>query len=83
MIKILFFAKLRENLGQSEYTLDDLAAPLSIDALRERILRDMPAWREVLCAPNVIIACNQEVVSLDSWAADGDEIAFYPPVTGG
>lgn len=83
MIKVLFFAKLRESLGQSEFRLENVDSPLSIETLREQILGEKPAWREVLCAPNVIVACNQEVVSLNSLAADGDEIAFYPPVTGG
>lgn len=82
MIKVLFFAKLRESLGQAEYRAE-VDAALSVAALRERILSDKPAWRDALCAPNVIVARNQEVVDLDSLTQDGDEVAFYPPVTGG
>lgn len=83
MIRVLFFAKLRESLGKSEYPIAVVESPLSVVALRERIVSAEPGWRDLLCAPNVIVACNQEVVSLDSLVADGDEVAFYPPVTGG
>lgn len=83
MIKVLFFAKLREGFGQGEYGVEAAGAPLTIAALRERILGEQPAWREALCAANVIVALNQEVANLDTAVAEGDEVAFYPPVTGG
>ena len=83
MIRVLFFAKLRESLGQSEYQAEIAESPLTVAALRECILSARPDWRESLCAPNVIVACNQEVVGLESRVSDGDEVAFYPPVTGG
>ncbi len=82
MIKVLFFAKLRESLGQNEYSAH-VKAPLSIRALREHILTERPAWRDALCAANVIVACNQEVANPETLVSDGDEVAFYPPVTGG
>ena len=82
MIRVLFFAKLRESLGQAEYCVD-VEGPLTIASLRDKMLEDMPAWRAPLCTANVIVACNQEVVGLDARVSDGDEVAFYPPVTGG
>lgn len=83
MIRVLFFAKLRESLGRSDYSLDGADAPLSVETLRDKLLSEQPAWLDALCAPNVIVALNQEVASLDATVNDGDEVAFYPPVTGG
>ena len=40
-------------------------------------------WQDVLNRPNMIRAVNQEVVSADVALKDGDEVAFFPPVTGG
>jgi len=43
----------------------------------------MPGCAAVLLADNTLVAVNRSVVSLTGRVADGDEIAFYPPVTGG
>ena len=82
MIKVLFFAKLREALGQSELQWP-LAAETSVEGVREALVAEYPHWQEVLCAPNVLTALNQEVVNTKALVKPGDELAFYPPVTGG
>ncbi|MBB3046661.1 molybdopterin synthase sulfur carrier subunit [Litorivivens lipolytica] len=82
MIRILFFAKLREALGCHELEWP-VTEPVKVSAVREQLIKKHPAWEEVLCAPNVLTALNQEVVSLESQVNPGDELAFYPPVTGG
>lgn len=82
MIRILFFARLRESLGQSELTLP-LSGPATVGEVREALLAQHPGWRDSLCAPNVLVACNQEIADIDTRIEDGDELAFYPPVTGG
>ena len=82
MIRVLFFAKLRERLdcGGLEWPLE---APCSVRELRQQLVTKNPGWENDLCGPNVITACNQEVVQLEAQVAPGDELAFYPPVTGG
>lgn len=82
MIRVLFFAKLREALGcaELEWGLDRETTALEV---RSAILEEYPHWREALSSPNVIVALNHEVVALDAQVAPGDELAFYPPVTGG
>ena len=40
-------------------------------------------WREALYQPNVVHALNHKVVFTDAAVSDGDELAFFPPMTGG
>lgn len=81
MITLKFFARIREQLDASELqwpaaaSVNDLVADLA----RER----GPVWAEALSAPQVIVAINQQVADRDSAVVDGDEVAFFPPVTGG
>lgn len=82
MIRVLFFAKLREALDCHELEWP-LAETAPVSSVREALIARHPAWKEVLCAPNVLTALNQEVVTLESLVKPGDELAFYPPVTGG
>lgn len=82
MITLQFFARYREKLGVDQ---EELAWDASISSLRE--LRDYLAARgdawQVLTEPRLMCARNQEMCSLDEPVLDGDEIAFFPPVTGG
>lgn len=80
MQTVLFFARIREQLGESQV---QCASVDSIDALIDVLALRGVDWAEVLRAPNVIVAVNQVVVRSAQPLRDGDEIAFYPPVTGG
>jgi molybdopterin synthase sulfur carrier subunit len=80
MQTVLFFARIREQLGESQL---QCSAVDSVDALIELLSLRGAHWADVLCAPNVIVAVNQVVVTNSRSLRDGDEIAFYPPVTGG
>jgi molybdopterin synthase sulfur carrier subunit len=83
MIKVLFFGRFKDELGQSkvEVVATDL---IIINDLRDTLINmHTPKWREVLTAANVIIAVNHKIVDAQYAVADGDEVAFYPPVTGG
>lgn len=83
MIHVLFFARIREELGIDKVSVAPSPA-LTITMLREQLIADHgESWRPVLCADNVIKAVNQEVVEDHHPLADGDEVAFFPPVTGG
>ncbi len=84
MIKVLFFARLREQLGtemlefQAGPELPDIAAIIQL--LQQRGAE----WAEVLADDQmVLMALNQEVADVDTRVKDGDEVAFFPPVTGG
>ncbi len=84
MIKVLFFARLREQLDtemlefEAGSELPDIAAII-------RLLKQRGAvWAEVFDGDQmVLMAVNQEVADADTAIKDGDEVAFFPPVTGG
>ena len=69
-----------------EMVLDEdlLEQVARLDALQDSLCAQHGArWREVLEEDNMIRAVNQVVVQGDCALADGDEVAFFPPVTGG
>jgi molybdopterin synthase sulfur carrier subunit len=83
VIRVLFFAKLREDLGQAEIELPWSDALGSDADLREQLSERDESWRRVLSAENIICAVNQQQADPAEGLSDGDEVAFFPPVTGG
>ncbi|MDW6092376.1 molybdopterin synthase sulfur carrier subunit [Vibrio rhizosphaerae] len=81
MIKVLFFAQTRELTGQAELELSPAFATL--DALRRDLAQRSEKWALAMDADRLLAAVNQTIVSMDTAIHDGDEIAFFPPVTGG
>lgn len=73
-ITVKFFARLREQVGQGDVTL------LSADTVQS-------AWEQASngmdMPENTLCAVNMEYVDKNSAIRDGDEVAFFPPVTGG
>jgi molybdopterin synthase sulfur carrier subunit len=83
VITVKFFAGIREQLATNQLTVDAAKVP-NLAGLRDLLVQENDEkWAQALLADNVIIARNQEVAQLDWPLADGDEVAFYPPVTGG
>lgn len=83
MIRILYFASLREAVGQSA---EELAVPEGVDnvgALRTHLAARGGAWEALARVKNLRVAVNQKVADMAAAVRDGDEIAFFPPVTGG
>jgi len=84
MVKILYFARLREQLGIPGESLPLPAGVTTVGALREHLAARGGAWAEALDATRPVrAAVNQDMVKADAPVNDGDEIAFFPPVTGG
>ncbi len=84
MLKILYFATLRERMGRAE---EDLALAPGVntvaDLIRSLAQRD-PAGAAAFAHPDLVrAAVNQEFAQSAAPIHDGDEIAFFPPVTGG
>ncbi|EWC40015.1 MoaD/ThiS family protein [Stutzerimonas stutzeri] len=82
MINIQFFARYRETLGSDGERLDWDASLASVNDVRLQLLARGGAW-EVLAEQNLMCARNQELCSLEEPVVDGDELAFFPTVTGG
>ena len=74
-ITIRYFASLREQLGRSEDRVETADAATVAEVWQRLHGQDMP--------PRVLAAVNQEYVAGNHRLADGDEVAFFPPVTGG
>jgi molybdopterin synthase sulfur carrier subunit len=75
-IKVRFFASLRESIGSGEKIID------SQDAMSASQIWTLCTQQTEL-PTNILIAINQEYVKPDTVAKSGDEVAFFPPVTGG
>jgi molybdopterin synthase sulfur carrier subunit len=74
----------REQLGCTALEIRWPESGLDLDGLQEQLVRERgERWREVLAQDNMVRAINQTVVSGNRALHDGDEIAFFPPVTGG
>ncbi len=82
-LSVLYLARLREAFGRASESLElpesaDLAT--LVDRLRER----GGAWSKELAAGRAVrIAVNQEMAASNVVLCDGDEVALFPPVTGG
>ena len=82
--KLLYFASLREQLGSSGESLDLPAGVADVRALRAHLASRGGAWTAALAETRSLrVAVNQELANWDTAIRDGDEIAFFPPVTGG
>ena len=83
MITVRFFASLREQLGTSELRFV-IHSPLTVATLISQLaVEHGDVWRQSLGAPQLIVAINQQVANREATVADGDEVALFPPVTGG
>lgn len=82
MIRILYFASLRERLGSADETFEGGAA--SVGELQRRLGERGGIWSEVFAGDETVLAAvNQEIATTDQPLSDGDEVGFFPPVTGG
>lgn len=82
MIKVLFFARLREQLRCAELSLD-CTGITDVSGVRQALYSIHPEWKEVLASEQILTAVNQVLIKNNCSINDGDEIAFFPPVTGG
>ena len=83
MVQLRFFAGLREALGVGE---EALALPVdvrTVTELREWLQQRSATWQQALSNAQLLTAVNHELVQGDACIVDGDEIAWYPPVSGG
>lgn len=84
MITVLYFARLREALGTGSEQIALPPAVSNLAGLRSLLIARGGAWAEALGpGGQVRAAVNQDMAVDDTPLAEGDEVAFFPPVTGG
>jgi molybdopterin synthase sulfur carrier subunit len=83
-VKVLYFASLREKLGRDAEDLDLPAGVATIAGLRAHLRARGGAWAEALAEGRLLrAAVNQDMAQPAAAIKAGDEVAFFPPVTGG
>lgn len=84
MIKVLYFARLRESLGLAGEELDLPPGMTTVAGLMTLLAARGEPWQQEFdgCRP-LRAAVNQTLVPNSEPIKDGDEVAFFPPVTGG
>lgn len=86
MLKVLFFGQLKEVIKTESLEIEFVQSGKQINTvaiLRSRLQAKGDIWNEYLAYGKALVAVNQEMTSDDTVLNDADEIAFFPPVTGG
>lgn len=81
MINVLFFAQVRELVGTDSLSVAEEYA--DVEALRTALAARGDRWALALSSDKLLAAVNQTLVSPQHPLRAGDEVAFFPPVTGG
>jgi molybdopterin synthase sulfur carrier subunit len=83
-VRLLFFASLREQLGTSGEEVDLPSEVATVAALREHLMQRGGAYGKAFGGKALVrAAVNQDMVPQSAPIRAGDEVAFFPPVTGG
>lgn len=79
-IEITLFATLKERIGKKQIVIE-LAEPVSVLMLLTEISNQYPQIKN--SSGNILVSVNQEFATKDQLIALGDEVALFPPVSGG
>lgn len=82
MIKVCFFAELRERIQIAECNVNDFYGS-TVKSLLDKLIADHPEWGKIFSEKKILIAVNHAMANVHTSIAAGDEVAFFPPVTGG
>ena len=82
-LRILYFASLRETLGCDAETIELPPNIATLNDLRHWLAGRGGPWQALTQRDDLRMSRNQKVARPDSRLDDGDEVAFFPPVTGG
>lgn len=83
-IKVLYFARIKESVN---YSSEDMALPtgvVTVNLLKQYLAARGDAWANIFAGKQVVrAAINHVLVDDQAEIKAGDEVAFFPPVTGG
>lgn len=82
MIKILFFGALRERLQCASLQMA-LNTPCAVSEVLQQLRQQSALFAEALADHQLLCALNQQLCGTEMLVQPGDEVAFFPPVTGG
>jgi sulfur-carrier protein len=83
MIVVKYFARFREELGTGDEQMDGIQVT-SVEGLLADLRARGGVWARLFAQDQrVMMAVNQELADRDTPLKDGDEVALFPPVTGG
>lgn len=83
-VQVLYFAWLKQRSGCAAETIELPPGTVTVDRLLALLAERHPRFGEAVAARGVVhCAVNHEHVERDAPIRDGDEVAFFPPVTGG
>ncbi|HTP60630.1 MAG TPA: molybdopterin converting factor subunit 1 [Burkholderiales bacterium] len=83
-VKVLYFASVREKLGKDAEEIELPAGVATVAGLRSHLSARGGAWADALAEPRLLrAAVNQDMSKPTAAIKAGDEVAFFPPVTGG
>ena len=83
-IELRFFASVREALGIDAERVSLPADVQTVGDVRRHLMARGGKWSEALAeGKNLRMACNQQMCDASTRIAEGAEVAFFPPVTGG
>ena len=79
-VTVRLFARLRDLAGAGEL-VRDVPAPATVKSVWQTLVDDMPALQEY--ERTMSVAVNADYAKMSAAVAEGDEVAFMPPVSGG
>ncbi len=85
-VRVLFFARLREQLGSAGEEVDLESGIATVGALQAQLAARGGVWQAALEGPaarRLRVAVNQDMATPATPLRGGEEVAFFPPVTGG
>lgn len=82
-VNVLYFARIREAVETEKESLEISAETQTVGDLLNLLVSRGEPWVSALSSSQLLIAVNQEMTNVNTTIADGDEVAFFPPVTGG
>lgn len=83
VIKVLYFARIREAVNTEQELVEVSAETVTTGDVLNLLQSRGEPWASALSSSQLLIAVNQEMTTAEAVVKDGDEVAFFPPVTGG
>jgi molybdopterin converting factor subunit 1 len=82
MVTVKFFASFREKIGSSEIKLS-IKGETTLENVIEVLDKKIPGLKKMIEGGNAVVALNDEVAAENAVVKESDEIAIFPPVSGG